>query len=97
MKAKKTAKAVKRPVKTAKPKRPKPAIVHYKPRKRKSMTKPEEKTSEKVAEKAIDNEKAPTVQPMGHKNPPVGPVTGRPLADWRKDRDYEQFNPTPEK
>jgi hypothetical protein len=40
---------------------------------------------------------APTVEQFGHKNPPVGPTTGRPLADWRKDRDYEQFNPTAEK
>ena len=40
---------------------------------------------------------APTVTPFGHKNPPIGPKTGRALDDWRKDRDYEQFNPTAEK
>jgi hypothetical protein len=42
-------------------------------------------------------EKTPAVEQYGHKNPPVGPTTGKPLADWRKDRDYEQFNPTPDK
>ena len=34
-----------------------------------------------------------------HVNVPVGPATGpktgTPLADWRKDRDYENFMPTP--
>jgi hypothetical protein len=33
----------------------------------------------------------------GHKNPPIGPATSKPLPEWRKTRDYEQFNPTPEK
>jgi hypothetical protein len=36
----------------------------------------------------------PTVTPQGHKNQPVGPTTGKPLPDWRKSRDYEQFMPT---
>ena len=38
-----------------------------------------------------------TVTPYGHKNPPVGPTTGKPLPEWRKTRDYENFNPTAEK
>lgn len=42
-------------------------------------------------------ETKPTAEQFAHKNPPVGPATGRPVPDWRKDRDYEQFNPTPEK
>jgi hypothetical protein len=42
-------------------------------------------------------EAPPTVEPLGHKNPPVGPTTGKPLADWNKFRDYENFNPTAEK
>jgi hypothetical protein len=33
----------------------------------------------------------------GHKNQPIGPATGRLLADWSRHRDYENFNPTPEK
>jgi hypothetical protein len=33
----------------------------------------------------------------GHKNPPVGPTTSKPLPEWRKSRDYENFNPTQEK
>jgi hypothetical protein len=42
--------------------------------------------------------KTPAPETFGHKNPPVGPTTGRnPLRDWRKDRDYENFNPTAEK
>jgi hypothetical protein len=45
--------------------------------------------------KAPETKAAP--EQFGHKNPPVGPTTGKPLADWRKDRDYENFNPTPEK
>ena len=38
-----------------------------------------------------------SVTPFGHKNPPVGPTTNKPLPEWRKSRDYENFNPTPEK
>jgi len=34
---------------------------------------------------------------QGHKNPPVGPKTGKPVAEWNQFRDYEQFNPTAEK
>jgi hypothetical protein len=39
----------------------------------------------------------PTVEQFAHKNPPVGPKTGTIVPEWRKDRDYENFNPTPEK
>ena len=39
----------------------------------------------------------PVITPYAHKNPPVGPATTKPLPEWRKDRDYENFNPTPEK
>jgi hypothetical protein len=30
-----------------------------------------------------------------HKNPPVGPTTTKLIPEWRKDRDYENFMPTP--
>ena len=33
----------------------------------------------------------------GHKNAAVGPTTSKPLRDWKMTRDYENFNPTPEK
>jgi hypothetical protein len=39
----------------------------------------------------------PAVEQFAHKHPNIGPATGRLLADWRLDRDYENFNPTPEK
>jgi hypothetical protein len=42
-------------------------------------------------------EAPPTIEQFAHINPPIGPATGRALHDWRKDRDYEKFNPTPEK
>jgi hypothetical protein len=42
-------------------------------------------------------EAPPTVEQFAHKNPPVGPRTGTIVPEWRKDRDYENFNPTPEK
>lgn len=42
-------------------------------------------------------ETKPVPEQFGHKNPPVGPATGKVLTEWRKDRDYENFNPTPEK
>jgi hypothetical protein len=29
--------------------------------------------------------------------PALGPKTGIPQPEWRKDRDYAKFNPTPEK
>jgi hypothetical protein len=32
-----------------------------------------------------------------HKNAAVGPTTNKLLTEWRRSRDYEQFNPTPEK
>jgi hypothetical protein len=41
--------------------------------------------------------KQPAPEQFAHKNSPVGPKTGNALPDWRKDRDYENFNPTPEK
>lgn len=49
-------------------------------------------TPDKPEEKA-----PPVVTPYAHKNPPIGPTTGKPLPEWRKTRDYEQFNPTAEK
>jgi hypothetical protein len=48
-------------------------------------------------EAANQEAKAPAPEQFGHKNPPVGPKTGRPLSDWSQFRDYENFNPTPEK
>lgn len=39
----------------------------------------------------------PTVEQFAHKNPPIGPKTGKPLPDWNQFRDYENFNPTAEK
>jgi hypothetical protein len=41
--------------------------------------------------------KTETPEQLAHKNPPVGPKTGKPLSDWNQFRDYENFNPTPEK
>jgi hypothetical protein len=49
----------------------------------------------------------PTVEPFAgagsiatggiHKNAAIGPTTNKLLHEWRRSRDYEQFNPTPEK
>jgi hypothetical protein len=50
-----------------------------------------------AAHKPVPEAPPPAVVSHGHKNPPIGPKTGTPLQDWRKDRDYENFNPTPEK
>jgi hypothetical protein len=60
------------------------------------MTNQDEKKPVDVDQKK-PAEAPPTVEPFGHKNPPIGPKTGNPLPDWNKFRDYEQFNPTPEK
>jgi len=50
---------------------------------------------------AAQKQEAPATQAgvtaFGHKNPPVGPKTAKPLADWNQFRDYENFNPTAEK
>jgi hypothetical protein len=46
-----------------------------------------DKTQETTQEK--------TPEQFGHKNPPIGPKSGNIVPDWRKDRDYEQFMPTP--
>jgi len=46
--------------------------------------KPEEKTP------------PPQITPF-HKNPPVGPRTGKVQPDWNAFRDYENFNPTADK
>jgi hypothetical protein len=61
---------------------------------RKTMANTEQKPTEKPSEKP-EQTSGPTQ--FGHKNPPIGPTTTKPLMDWRKDRDYEQFNPTAEK
>jgi hypothetical protein len=45
----------------------------------------------------VTETKVPAAVQYGHKNPPIGPTTSKPLPEWRKTRDYEQFNPTPEK
>jgi hypothetical protein len=80
----------------------KPRIVHRRKRVRKAMTNQDEKKPTE-AQKPTDvdqkkpTEAPPTVEQFGHKNPPVGPTTGKPLADWNKSRDYENFNPTAEK
>jgi hypothetical protein len=47
--------------------------------------------------KEPEKDAPPTVEQVAHINPPIGPTTGKPLRDWRKDRDYEKFNPTAEK
>ena len=41
------------------------------------------------------NPLAPAAPQGGHKNQAIGPATGNLVADWRRDRDYEQFMPTP--
>jgi hypothetical protein len=46
---------------------------------------------------APDTAAPPAPEEFAHKNPPVGPKTGKPLSDWNQFRDYENFNPTPEK
>jgi hypothetical protein len=51
-----------------------------------------------MADKPTEPKAAPpAVETFGHKNPPIGPTTNKPLPEWRKDRDYENFNPTPDK
>ena len=50
-----------------------------------------------TSEKKQEAEQAAAPEQFGHKNPQIGPKTGAPLPDWRKTRDYENFNPTPEK
>ncbi|MBO0717567.1 MAG: hypothetical protein J2P55_09590 [Rhizobiales bacterium] len=50
-----------------------------------------------MTDKSDKEDKAPEAKAPpkgGHKNTPQGPATGRPLPDWRMDRDYEQFMPT---
>lgn len=32
-----------------------------------------------------------------HKNAAISPTSGKPLPEWRRTRDYEQFEPTPNK
>jgi hypothetical protein len=95
MKPKKKVKHVKHPVKKTARRSPKKIVKRkvLKP-KRKTMTNPDEK---KPSEAAKGDEKKPEVTPYAHKNPPIGPATTKPLPDWRKDRDYENFNPTAEK
>jgi hypothetical protein len=90
MKPRKKAKTLKRPVRKTVRRLPDKKRKVLKP-KRKTMANPEQKTNDKA------DEKAPAVEQYGHKNLPVGPATTKPLADWRKDRDYENFNPTAEK
>ena len=58
------------------------------------MTNNKNKSTETEKE-VVTPANAPTQ--LGHKNPSVGPTTGKVLPDWRKSRDYENFNPTPEK
>jgi hypothetical protein len=53
--------------------------------------KPENET--KIAPKKPDLK----VETIDDTDPPIGPTTGKLLPEWRKDRDYVYFNPTPEK
>jgi hypothetical protein len=76
-------KTIKKPVR-----KPKLKIV---PIKEQTMANPEPKASPPTIELA----QVPINS--AHKNQPIGPATGRLLADWNRHRDYEQFNPTPEK
>jgi hypothetical protein len=69
-------------------------IVHK--RVRKTMTNQDEKKPADGDQKK-PTEAPPTVEQFGHKNPPVGPTTGKLLPDWNKFRDYENFNPTADK
>jgi hypothetical protein len=95
MSPRKKVKTVKRPArKTAKPSK---AVKRKVPKPKRKVMANTEKPSEtpKADEKKPSD--APTITPFGHKNPPVGPATTKPLQDWRKDRDYENFNPTAEK
>lgn len=61
------------------------------------MTGETKQAEKKSADSKEAPEQAAAVETFGHKNPPVGPTTGKPLSDWRKTRDYENFNPTAEK
>jgi hypothetical protein len=66
-----------------------------------ATTKPEivmadEKKSEAAAQPATPTQSLAPTQ-FAHKNPPIGPTTGKLLADWNQFRDYENFNPSPNK
>jgi hypothetical protein len=86
-------KIVKKAARKTKPVRkpPRLKIVHRAPIKEQTMANPEPKASPPTIELA----QVPINS--AHKNQPIGPATGRLLADWSRHRDYEQFNPTPEK
>jgi hypothetical protein len=81
-----------------------PTVVKRKRKVRKAMTNSDEKKpaetpkpTEVLADEKKPTEAPPEVEQFSHKNPPIGPKTGKPLADWNQFRDYEQFNPTAEK
>jgi hypothetical protein len=53
--------------------------------------------TEPKAKAGVEPRVGPPPPQGAHKNPVVGPTTNKPLAGWRLDRDYENFNPTPDK